>query len=265
MSYTIGRNFLNRGVRRSAGILLSVSLISLWAVSAHAQTVTSFEASEGFVLGQPANGVGGWAGSNSFVIDNTYAYEGTQSLRIHSTDTGELLAITGLESEGQNSLSTWFLNTAVTGAHWAYVSRYYLTLLNENEVSTTYQFAVRYHTNTDNYNLHYQQIGGDDSAVVAIADGVYKPLEWNQITFRVDSENREYNILLNGVLIVTASLLETVSSDAVVSSFNFRRSGMGTVYYDMVQIPEPGHVALALGGMMGIVWLVYRRRVRLAQ
>lgn len=256
MHYKINTT-VSGSVGKASRILFFAAILPMLTIWTHGQMVSDFESGEGFSAEQPAAGIGGWEGSNVFVVDSTVSKSGSQSIRIDSTSADGTLTNAGLLPLELKAISSWFLNTESTGPNWGYHARYY-TWVSDGNTSEAFQYSVRYHTNTQDYNLHFT--GGSGNGVVALAAGVYKPEDWNHMAFTVDTENMEYSILLNGHLILTRALNSAMTDEASISSYQFRRPSMGSTYYDLVAVPEPAHVALSLGIVALVVFFRLRSR-----
>ncbi len=280
---TLPRFFRTFG--RVAPVLVTGAALALAAPSAEAQTlITDFETSEGYATGA-AGGQGGWVlsggATNSFLINTTTAFTGTQSLSVGPNVTNNLTRAF-IDGEQYDGFSLHFTSPDATHIANAMVMRFRIYLGTQDELVATNQshmeFSLSYGaTGAAPLALTYRIrtfVGSttvfENANTMALPSAGLVDLDsWTKFSLVANTTARTVAVMVGTTQIASLNLGTYVTEDAGFYQMQFwghttpSGSGGALTYYDRIEtqmaVPEAGSLALLSAGAFG-VWVSTRRR-----
>lgn len=266
--------------------------LGLVSLSASANTIISFESSEGFNLNSnPQGGTTGWYGSgnagaaNYLYVTSAKAYDGTQSVAAkngatdyfftRTADGNSLYDLNSTKVEFYFSHDTDPSYTPAVNDQIARWEVYYSNAPTEGS-DMGYRAIMELRYTESGYSIYLRGTGTNafhGSATRYIQpESNFDLASWNKISISLDyapSNNTKgyMRVEVNGVALdAPVELSRTVfTEDSRINALriNTPKLGVGTSYYDyfVLVIPEPSSTMMTMG-VLGGGWLLRQGRLR---
>lgn len=272
--------------RHGLHVFAAFAALSLCTAQLHGQLITSWEADEGFTLGDaPGNGSSPapdeWYGTTSNdrqVITDTMVRTGSQSLALINTSgsTGWTRQSDNLSADiwswNATGITSWIANPTAADEANNFVANGYITRMrvyfDTTAGSTAKELSVvlRYGDVIGDYRVSLSGSFSSESYDFT-NNGILDLSTWNEWTIAFDFAEDTGSVLINGHHIVTDTMFSSArdpNNQVTGLRIESTGSGVGTTYIDDVAvIPEPAHVAAVIGGLVLLLAGLCRRRSNL--